>query len=112
MAALVAGNPDAVVPDLEMRRMQVGLNLGAGPQWHRIGIGSNNNAAAAVDLWERHLGQVEPGRGQRQEMLALDRRSPTESSRPSIRRCSFARQPAINRALSSSRSAAEGTGTQ
>ena len=59
MAALVAGNPTAGMPDLDMQRMDARFHAGARTGRHRVEVGLHRDAALLVHQREHDLGQIE-----------------------------------------------------
>src|SRR5215208_5394294 len=102
VTALMTGDTSTVVPDLEMGRVEAGLDFAAGPQRYRVGVGVHGDAAARIDQGERYLGQVEARLGDRQEMIPLDRESLADTplatvEQPSLVATAAGKQHAVER---------------
>jgi hypothetical protein len=113
VAAFVAGNQAASVPDFDMQRMHTRFHPDARPDRHRIEVGLHRDAALLVDQREHHFRQVEALRNARQQMAALFGQRGADGLRAAVQHPpSSARQPLSSSAFSASRSATHGTGTR
>jgi len=71
VATLMAGDPGAVVPELNGGGVDPRFDDRARLQRHRVGVGPHLRAARLVDAWEADLGQVEGLRNQGQRVFLL-----------------------------------------
>src|SRR5579859_3207890 len=74
VGALVTRDAAALVPDLDRRRGEFDLRLRGWQERRRIGVGPHFDTAQPIHRPEADLHQIEALTGQRQQMLALDRR--------------------------------------
>ena len=113
MAAFVAGNQAASVPDLDVQRMNTRFHPAARAGRHRIEVGLHRDAALLVDQREHHLRQVEAFRRARQQMAArLGHRGTNSLAAPVQHPCLVGAAPVSSSAFNASRSATQGTGTR